>query len=117
MALNIRGIQPLSWGTVSTTGFITESINESTKTDETLVVDEGGDPVIQITGFGVKTDVTLEVIPKATGATLPVVGDVLTYGPDPGTSIVVITIDVKRVSKDVQKWSIKGDYFPTIDLS
>lgn len=116
MALNIRGIQPLSWGNVSTTGYLTESISDSKKTDESITVDDGGDPAIQVTGFGIRNDVTLEVIPKdATVAPEP--GDVFTYGPSPGTLITVITIDKKTMSKDVEKWSIKGNYFPNIDLS
>lgn len=116
MALHIRGIQPLSWGNVVTTGYLTESINNGAKTGEVLVTDEGGDEAIQITGFGVKNDVTLEVIPKAS-VTPPVVGDVFQYGGSSGTKIVILAIDKKTAGKEVEKWSIKGNFFPNITLT
>lgn len=116
MANNIRGVQPLAWGTLVTTGYITETINASDKTDETVISDEGGDAAIQITGYGLKTDVTLEVIPK-TSSTPPVAGSVFAYGPATAIKIVVITIDRKKMNKDVEKWTIKGNFFPNITLS
>lgn len=118
MALNIRGVQPLAWGTIVTTGYLTESINDDQKTDEVLVIDEGGDPAIQITGFGIKNDVTLEVIPKAAVGDAPVAGDVFAYGAgDDIVYIVILNITKKKMNKDVEKWTIKGDFFPNIDLT
>lgn len=117
MSLQIRGIQPLAWGTVVTTGYVTESTSEDESTQEAFITDEVADEVTQITGFGVKTDTTLEVIPKS-GTVAPVVSDVFTYGTSPDTkSITIITISKKRVNKDVEKWSIKGNAFPNIDLT
>lgn len=118
MALNIRGIQPLAWGTVVTTGYLTESIGEDDKTDQTIINDEGGNPAIEITGYGIKADVTLEVIPKASVGTPPVPGQVFGYGASGSqTLITILAISKKQVNKDVVKWTIKGDYFPNITLT
>jgi len=119
MALNIRGIQPIAWGTITTTGFLTESINASDKTDEKIIDGDDGDQAIQITGFGLKTDVTLEVIPKSSVDAPPVCGDVFGYGPtgDDQILITIISIDRKKMNKDVEKWSIKGNFMPTITLT
>lgn len=109
---NIRGIQPLAWGTEVISGYVNESQTESDSTEQMTIENEAGAVVTSITGFGRKTDVTLEVIPKQS-ATPPVPGDVLTYG---SKKIEVITIDRKRVKKDVEKWTIKGVRYPDVSI-
>lgn len=109
----IRGIQPLSFGTVVTTGFVTESMGEDDSGGQVLIEDEGGDFCTEITGFGLKTDVTLEVIPKST-ATKPAQGEIFTYG---AKKITVLGVNAKRVKKDVEKWTIKGDRLPNVSLA
>lgn len=112
---NIRGVQPLSWGTEAITGFINESQTESESTDEMIIENEEGAVVTQITGFGRKSEVTLEIIPKQ-GATLPVPGDVLTYGVS-SKKITILTIQKKRIKKDVEKWTVTGNRYPDITLT
>ena len=112
MAATIRGIQPLSFGATVTAGFVTESTTDDDSTEEILFEDEIGDIVTQVTGIGVKGEITLEVMPKA-GTTPPVPGDVLTYG---SQKVTIISISKKRVKKDVQKWTIKGTRYPLITL-
>jgi hypothetical protein len=114
MPQTIRGIQPLSWGTIVTTGYVTESTSETEKTEEATIVNESGDVVTQIVGFGKMTDVTLEVIPKNDVGTPPAPGDVFTYGT---RKIVILSIDKKTTSRDVEKWSIKGNRYPDISLT
>ncbi len=111
--LQIRGIQPLSWGTTVIDGYVNESQGEDETTGEHLIDDEGGDVVCQITGFGLKADVTLEVIPKSS-VTPPVASDIFNYG---DKSITILGIMKKRIKKDVEKWTIKGNRFPGVSLS
>lgn len=111
--VNIRGIQPLAWGTETITGFVTQSSSRDASTEEFTIKDEQGHIITQITGFGEKTEYTFEVIPKA-AATLPAPGDVLTVGSE---KMVVLTIGKKRTEGDVEKWSIKGVSYPNITLS
>lgn len=116
MSATIRGIQPLSFGTQVTTGYVTESVTEDDSGGQVLIEDEGGDVVTEITAFGLKTEASLEVIPK-TAAVRPVQGDVFAYGPTGSQQkITVLSISAKRVKKDVEKWSIKGDRFPGVSL-
>ncbi|HEX8310616.1 MAG TPA: hypothetical protein VF614_04805 [Chthoniobacteraceae bacterium] len=118
MALNTRGIQPLAWGTTVTTGYVTETQGEDDSTEELIIDDEAGDVATHITGFGLKTDVNLDVIPKSTITTPPVAGDIFSYGPTGSVKkCVIITISKKRVKKDVEKWSIKGVRHPNITLT
>lgn len=113
MALQTKGsFVPLSWGTVTLTGYVVESADEASSTGEHLIEDEIGDTVTQITKFGLKDEVTIEVIP-ATAIAPPVPGDVFTYD---GKKLTILTIAKKRVKKDVQKWTITGNRFPGVSL-
>ena len=114
MAANIRGIQPLAWGTQVITGYVNEGSTEDESTEELIIEDEAGDACTQITGFGMKADVTLDVIPKSTVTTPPAAGEIFTYG---SKKITILTISKKRIKKDVEKWSIKGNRFPNITLT
>jgi hypothetical protein len=58
--------------------------------------------------------VTLEVIPKSTITTPPAVSEVFTYG---SKKITITGIDKKRLKKDVEKWTIKGNRFPNVALT
>jgi hypothetical protein len=60
--------------------------------------------------------VSLEVIPKSTVTTPPVAGDIFAYGVTP-KYITILGISKKRNNKSVEKWTIKGNRFPNIDLS
>lgn len=112
--VSIRGIQPLAWGPETITGYVTESSQRDASTEEFTIKDEEGHVITQITGFGVKTEHTFEVIPKASVGTLPVPSDILTIGSE---KMVILTIGKKRMQGDVEKWSIKGVSYPDIDLS
>ncbi len=112
MSATIRGIQPLSFGTQTITGYVNDTTSEDQSTEELVIEDELGDIITQITGFGVKHDVTIEVIPKSSVSS-PAAADVFTYG---ASKIVIITISKKRVKKDVEKWTIKGMRYPGINL-
>lgn len=111
-AVNIRGIQPLAWGTETITGYVTNSSSRDVSTEEFVIKDEQGRIITQITGFGVKTEFTFEVIPKS-AATIPVAGDIMTIGSE---KCVILTLGRKRTDNDVEKWSIKGVSYPDIDL-
>jgi hypothetical protein len=106
----LRSIHP----TRDITGYVNESTGEDETGGQLVIDDEGGDVITEITGFGLKTDVTLEVIPKSTVGTPPAVGDVFTYG---AKKITILGVSKKRIKKDVEKWTIKGDRFPGIALT
>lgn len=112
MAISIKGIQPLSFGSTVSAGYITESTTEDESTEEVLIEDEIGDIVTSITGIGIKFDVSIDVIPKA-GTTPPSAGQTFTYS---GITMVILNISRKKIKKDVQKWTIKGNRFPLINL-
>jgi hypothetical protein len=117
MATTIRGIQPLQWGTKTSTGYVIESFTDDGTSGEFIIEDENGDIVTQILGFGEKREITLEVIPK-TAITKPAAGDLFTYGT--GLSAIalnVINISDKAVKKDVVKWTIKGTIYPNVTPS
>ena len=116
MAVTIRGIVPLNWGTDTCSGYVVETTSDDGTTGESLIENEVGDPITQITGFGIKNEVTLDVIPKSSITTPPVAGDVLAYGATP-KSMTILSIGKKRTNKGVEKWTIKGNYFPNISLS
>ena len=109
-----RGIVPLSFGTTTITGYVVEttSINHSGET--ATIQDEDGDYVAETSGFGLKAEVSLDVIPKST-ATAPAVGDIFTYDSD--QKIVISAVDIKKGNKDYQKWSLKGTRYPGVPLS
>jgi len=119
----IRGIQPLAWGNFTIDGYVNESTGEDTSTEEELIADEQAQTITQVTGFGMKTDVTLEVIPKAKNqagedVTAPNPSDIFTYGAAPNIkSITVISVSSKRTNKGVMKWTIKGNRFPDVPLT
>jgi len=113
MAATTRGTAPLKFGVTVFTGYIVESSTRNATTENLVIDDEAGDQTTSITGFGLKNEITLEVIPKS-GTSIPTVGSVLTYD---SVEYEILTLDRKQVRKDVEKWSIKAQSFPTIDLS
>lgn len=112
MAAQVRGIQPLAFGTTTITGYVNDTTTTDSSTEELVIEDELGDIITQITGFGVKHDVTLEVIPKSS-VNPPAPADVFTYGSE---KIVVINLSRKKAKKDVEKWTIKGMRYPAVSL-
>jgi hypothetical protein len=113
MALNIRGVQPLAWGTQAITGYVTESSSLEPSTEEFILKDEEGHIITQITGFGEKTECTFSVIPKSGIVTPPVPGDVMTVGT---FGFVILRQPKKRTQGDVEKWDFVGVNYPGIDL-
>jgi hypothetical protein len=113
MAATIRGLQPLQWGTTAITGYVVENIGNDQSGGEFTIENEGGDTVTQITGFSVKNEVTVEVVPL-TATVKPAAGDLFTYGT---TTISIISVSEKEVKKDVVKWTIKGTFYPLVDLT
>ena len=108
-----RGLVPLSFGTTAITGYVVENISESASGETEVIYDEDGDAVIETSGFGLKTEVSLSVIPKST-ATAPACGDIFTYG---SAKFVVSSVDIKKANKGVEKWELKGTKYPGISLS
>lgn len=113
MAATIRGVQPLSFGVETITGYVVASTTRDASTEEFIIKDEVGDVITQITGFGEKTEYNLDVIPKAAVGT-PGPGDILGVGDD---LMVIITIQKKRMTGDAEKWTVKGVSYPGIDLT
>lgn len=95
------------------TGYVVESFSEDESTQELVIEDEIGDVITQIFGFGIKSEVTLEVIPKS-ATTRPAQGDLFSYG---DKAINVLGLSIKRVKKDVEKWTIKGNRYPAVTPS
>lgn len=110
MAATILGIQPLKFGTTTMTGHVVESFGEDESTQELVIEDEGGDIITQIGNFGVKSDVTLEVIPKSS-ATRPTIFSLFAYG---DKSMNILALSIKRMKKDVEKWTLKGTVYPGV---
>lgn len=106
----IKGVQPLSFGTVTTTGYVVDSTTEDESTQELVIEDEGGDVITQIIDWGNKNEVSVDVIPK-TAAVRPAVADLITIG---GIALNILGLSVKKVKKDVEKWTIKGTVYPLI---
>jgi hypothetical protein len=113
MSATIKGIQPLKFGTTTITGYIVEDYGGDVKTDELVIDNEAGDIVTQITGFGIKTEVSLSVIPLA-ATTGPAIDTVLTYD---SKAIRVLSCAIKQVRKDVEKWVIKGTLYPNVSVT
>jgi hypothetical protein len=86
MAASIKGVQPLKFGTTTTTGYVVDSYTGDETTQELVIEDEGGDIITQILGFGNKDEITVEVIPK-TATSRPTMGVLLTIG---GTALNVL---------------------------
>jgi len=115
MAATSRGaIVPLSFGTTAISGYVVESTSSNQTGETAEVTDEDGDVVYQRSGFGLKTEVSLEVIPK-TATTAPVPGDAFTY--DGSSKIVIGSISIKKGNKDFEKWSITGVRFPDVTIT
>jgi hypothetical protein len=110
MAANILGVQPLKFGTTTMTGFVVETYGEDQETAELVIEDEGGNIVTQITDFAVKSAVTLEVIPK-TAMTRPAIASLFNYGDQ---ALNILNLSIKRMKKDVEKWTIKGNVYPGV---
>lgn len=116
MAVTIRGIQPLQWGLDVTSGYVTDNITDAGATQEHIIEDENGDICTQILGFGNKREITLEVIPKS-ATTKPTLGVIFAVGVGPLYSINIISLEEKKVKKDVVKWTIKGTLYPNVTPS
>jgi hypothetical protein len=117
MSAIVRGVVPLQFGVVVTTGFITENISDRHTGGKLNIEDENGDIATNITGFGLMREVTLEVIPKsAVTAGVPAVGDVFAWGPSGSLQYMIVDedVEVKQVKKNVEKWTIKGHIYPNI---
>jgi hypothetical protein len=118
MAQSVQGITPLQWGTVVTSGYVTESTSEKHTGGETEIIDEIGDIVAHISNYGEKTETTLEVMPKSSGATMPTNGTLFTWGPSGSTkTIIVSSCEVKSTKGAVQIWTITGNRYPGITPS
>ena len=114
-AVDIQGtFTPLKWGTTNISGYVVESDDETESTEQKTIEDEGGHTVTDISKFGRKTERTIEVIPASSVTTPPAAGEVFTYG---AKKIRIISIQKKRVKKDVEKWTIKGNSFPGVTLT
>ncbi len=113
MAASIKGVQPLKFGTTTTTGYVVETSTEDLSTQELLIEDEGGDVITQISGWGNKNEATVEVIPKSS-VTRPALAALITIG---GISLNILALSVKNVKKDVEKWTIKGTIYPGVTPS
>ena len=110
MPATILGVQPLSFGTTTTTGYVVDSSTEEHSSQELVIEDENGDVVTQILAWGEKNEVTVEVIPK-TATARPDIGDLITIG---GIALNILALSVKKAKKDVQKWTIKGTVYPAV---
>lgn len=110
MAASILGVQPLSFGTTTTTGYVVDSATEEASSQELVIENEGGDVITQILGWGNKNEVTVEVIPK-TATDRPALADLITIG---GIALNILALSVKTAKKDVEKWTIKGTVYPGV---
>lgn len=118
MALKIRGIQPLNWGTQKATGYVTESTGADMTGTDAQIEDEDGEFITDISGIGIKEDLQIDVIPLSTidPDTMARPGDTFTYGTAPDEeSMIIRSRSRKRVKKDVEKWTFKGQRFANID--
>lgn len=110
MSATILGIVPLKFGTTVMSGYVVESFGEDQTTQEFIIEDEIGDVITQIGNFGIKSEVTLEVIPKES-AVRPDVFDLFAYA---DKSLNILSLSIKRMKKDVEKWTIKGNVYPAV---
>ena len=113
------GIQVLSFGTTTITGYVVENISESTTSEEIEIQDEDGQFVAHINAFGVKTAVDITVIPKTT-TTAPSIGDTFTYTSETHGATQKFTITelpVVSSNKDVTRWNLKGNRYPDITIT
>lgn len=110
MSATILGVQPLKFGTTTMDGYVVESYGEDETSQELVIEDEGGDIITQIGDWGIKSDVTIEVIPKS-ATTRPAQFDLFEYG---DKSLNILALSVKRIKKDVEKWTIKGNVYPGV---
>jgi hypothetical protein len=110
---NIRGIQPLAWGVETLTGYVVAASTRDVSSEEFVIKDEEGDIITHISGFGVKTEFTIELIPK-TATVEPAIASVVTVGSE---KFVLVTLSKKRMEGDVEKWSMKGVSHPGITLT
>lgn len=110
MPANILGVQPLKFGTTTTTGYVVDSTTEDESSEEFTIEDEGGNVVTQITAYGLKSEKTFEVIPKSS-VTRPAAGTLITLG---GIALNILSVSIKNVKKDVEKWTVKGTVYPGI---
>jgi hypothetical protein len=112
MSANIRGIQPLAWGTETLTGYVVGQTTRDVSSEEQIIKDEEGNIITHISNFGVKTEFTLELIPK-TATAVPAIASVITVGAE---KFVLMTLSRKRMEGDVEKWTMKGVQHPNITL-
>ena len=118
MASVNEGIAVLAWGTTTVTGYIVETVQENTTSDSEQISDEDGQIISDIHSFGIRTAVTLSVVPKAS-TTAPAVGDTFTYTSETHGSqkITVKDIDFSSTNTGATRWSIRGERFPDITIT
>lgn len=118
MSSNNEGVAVLSFGTTTITGYVVESVNETTGSESVLVYDEDNAVVADINTHGINTQVELTVIPKS-GTTAPEPGDVFTYTSETygSKNISVIEVQPSSNNKDVTRWTIRGHRHPGITLT
>lgn len=115
MAATQRGITLLKFGTTAVAGYIVENRDISKEGEHLEIEDEEGHIVTDISGFGIRHKKSVKFIPKAEGASLPAIGDVLDIGDD--EKMVVLSAKKANVRKDVERWDIEGYEHPGISLT
>jgi hypothetical protein len=110
MAASIKGVQPLKFGTTTTTGYVVDSYTGDESTQELVIEDEGGDIITQILGFGNKDEITVEVIPKTSTCARRWV----CCSRSAAQRLTCSACSRKQMKKDVEKWTIKGTVYPGV---
>lgn len=118
MASVVDGVAILSFGTTTITGYVVETVRESTTSESVQIADEDGQIVTDINNFGVATSVELTVVPKS-ATVAPAVGDTFTYTSETHGSqkITVKEIEFSSANKDATRWTIRGDRYPGITIT
>lgn len=117
MAYKFRGTkQPISFGTIKTTGYIVDSTEDSVEGNELEITDEEGNFVGHFSGFGIKYSRSASVIPLE-GANAPAPGDKFTIGSgEEEFSFIVKSVKKSRAKGDVEKWDISGTFYESVPL-
>ena len=113
MAQSSYGVVPLKFGTDTFTGYIVDSVGREASTNVTELTDEIGDIVGVVTGFGNKTKITVETMPK-TATTVIAVGAVMTIGT---VEYLVESVSEKQGKGEVMKYTITANKHGTIDYT
>ena len=113
----IRGPKiPLSWSTVTITGYVVEKTDEDVKCDAVELEDEAGQFCTEITGLRLKTDLSIEVWPLSTLSGAPVPTDIFTWGTGGGAK----KMSIRQVKKSRAKgnkqemWTLSGVFLPLV---